>query len=106
MVDDSIEKLPLHDKFTNTERLTRELVDHLERGFLPKVESLSRLLEPDKQALRESDAAATKEVKDVTVRNLVKQLLDTDDFTDQLYEKTGNYFSAIDQAVSRIMEGD
>jgi len=36
MAERRIEDMPLRDVFTEAEQLARDLVDHLENGFLPK----------------------------------------------------------------------
>lgn len=41
-------QLPLREKFTNAERLTRELLDHLDQGFQTRVQQLRRMARKDK----------------------------------------------------------
>ena len=40
-----VEDMPLRDVFTEVEQLARELVDHLENGFLPKANGLRELVQ-------------------------------------------------------------
>ena len=45
MAERRVEDMPLRDVFTEVEQLARELVDHLENGFLPKANGLRELVE-------------------------------------------------------------
>jgi hypothetical protein len=101
MADDRrIEKLTLREKFTDAERLARELLEHLEQGFCPKIHQAYQLVRPTPSGLPAAN------VEDITVRNHVVSVLESEQFADQLYENLERYFAAIDSAVSRIVAGE
>ena len=86
--------------FKESEKLLRDLTDHLDRGFYPKIRQLERLVRPT-----ETEAFDSR-VEDVTVRSHVKAVLDSEIYTDQLCEKLAEYCDAINDSVSRIVEGE
>ena len=92
----SVEDLPLRELFTDADRLTRELIDHIDNGFIPKAQNLGELAE-----VRRGEVVR-KDVDDITVRNNAAQLLESEDYAEQLYDRTQEYFAAINQAVSKI----
>lgn len=89
MADEQIDNLPLRDKLTDLEKLTRELIDHLGRGFIPKAQSLKRLARkanhPDQRDL----------VSDVAIRDAVASTLRSDEYTRELCRKTRDYLRSI-----------
>ena len=114
MAERPIDQLTVREVFTNSERLVRELIDHLERSFLPKVNDLERLLRPpsapgteahakEKTAGKEKEEKVT--VADVTVRNQVATVLTTDDYSQNLLKKLNEYLVAVDNGARRAVEG-
>jgi len=97
MSERPIEQLTLREMFTETVRLTRELTEHLEQGFNPKVSELNQLARPT------PSGAPASNVADVTVRNHVSSVLESDNYTDQGCRSLEKYFAAINKAVSRIV---
>lgn len=95
MAERSIEQLTLVDKFREADQLARALIDHLDRGFLPKVRDLERLVRPNPHN------AGYQDVSDLRVRNYVANVISSDDFTSQNCRKLDQYIQAIDNAVSR-----
>lgn len=89
MVTASMDNLTLREKLRNVEKLTRELTDHLEKGFIPKAHSLRRL------ARRGSDPEHRESVSDVAVREAVSTLLKSDAYARDLSEKTRKYLRSI-----------
>ncbi|MGE0373836.1 MAG: hypothetical protein AB7I48_09145 [Planctomycetaceae bacterium] len=89
MPDDRINNLPLREKLTDLEKLTRELIDHLGRGFIPKSQSLKRLARkashPDQRDL----------VSDAAIRDAVASALKSDEYTRELCGKTRDYLRSI-----------
>lgn len=79
------DSLPLREKFTNAERLTRELIDHLEQGFLTRIQELRRVARKD-----ESDG-----VTDKSVRGHCTKLFESDDFTRKLSTQLHEYIDSI-----------
>lgn len=98
MDDRPLESLTLREKLIEAEKLSRELIDHLERGFIPKAHELRRL------ARRANEPEHQDEVKDVTVRSTVDQVLQSDDYTRQLCQRAGQLLAGIDRDVSGIFE--
>ena len=102
MSKESVEHLPLRELFTDAERLTRELIDHIERGFLPKCGRLNELCQSIPAALGKK----TEDIEDITIRNHAAQVLESEKFTQQFYENTENYLFAINRAVGKITGED
>lgn len=96
-MSDDLSNLPLRDVCKEAERLTRELVDHLENNLIPRTRELHELVKPD-SAFDTSEGS----VKDVTVRNQAANLLESQEFTEQLFVKTRQYFETIDQSVGNM----
>jgi hypothetical protein len=85
----SVEQLPLRELFTGTEMLIRELTEHLQQSFLPRMKAIVELVESHGNA-RERD-----EIADSTVRTRMAALLASDDFTQQLFARLERHLSAI-----------
>ena len=98
MADRPIESLTLREKLIDAEKLTRELVDHLERGFIPKAHQLRRT------ARHATSPEHQDEIKDLTVRNSVDQVLKSDDYTRHLCERAVTLLNAIDTDVQTVFE--
>jgi hypothetical protein len=102
MADVPFEDMTLREKFKVGGVVVRELIEHLDQGFLPKVRELEKLVRP-------ADTAAAyrlddeEEVTDVSVRNQTAELLESEDFTDELFERTFRLLAAIDEEVARIL---
>jgi len=96
MPDDRLNNLPLREKLKDLEKLTRELIDHLGRGFIPKSQSLRRLARkanhPDQRDL----------VSDVAVRDAVASALKSDEYTRELSGKTRDYLRSIQADVEEM----
>lgn len=91
-----LENVPLQDLCKDAERLTRELIDHLERNMIPRTRDFQALVRPD------SAFDTGKNVQDITIRNQAKTLQESQEFTEQLYQKTSQYLDAIDREVSGL----
>lgn len=91
-----LENVPLQDLCKDAERLTRELIDHLERNMIPRTTEFQTLVRP------ESAFDTGSDVQDITIRNQAKSLQESQEFTEQLYQKTSQYLDAIDREVGRL----
>lgn len=92
----SAHDLPLRDQCRNAEHLVQRLIDHLEKGFLPKARKLKELLE---------EATADEEgVEDVTIRSHAASVLESERFSAELCDEVTNYFDSIDQALRTAIE--
>jgi len=98
MSERSLENLTLRDKLIEAERLLRELTDHLERGFIPKAHETRRL------ARRANEPDNQDDIKDVTLRSSSDDLLRSDDYSRQLYERNLKLLRAIEQDVQSIFD--
>ncbi|HUG89672.1 MAG TPA: hypothetical protein VML55_02490 [Planctomycetaceae bacterium] len=99
MAERPLGQLTLSEKFVDAERMARELMDHLDRGFLPRIRELQKLVEPaDGQPLND-------EVEDLTVRIHAARVLESDLFTEELYARLERYCRSINADVSRILTG-
>ncbi|QDT94438.1 hypothetical protein [Gimesia algae] len=96
----ALSQLTLREMFSDSERLISELVEHLELGFIPVSEQMIRLV-------RElPDGVEKRRVEDISVRNQAAELLKTDEFSQELFEKLDQYLAAIDQSINRIIDGE
>ena len=86
----------LREKLSEAEKLARELIHHLEHGFIPKVHALRRLA---RQGLDPTDA---DEVSDRSFRSQVDEVLSSDDFTRRVYKQFDTYLTGIQQDVRQI----
>ncbi len=93
-----IQQQTLREMFVEAERLTRELIEHLDQGFLPKSHELARLVRPIN-----GEPPGLNDLEDVTVRTQAARLLESDTFTDRVYESLNEYCLAIDASTSRIL---
>ena len=101
MVNDrSLEQMTLREKFTGAERLARELIEHLEQGFLPKTADLQKLVRPHGPGEQLDEA-----LQDAAIRNSAARLAASEDFTQRLFERLENYCAAIDREVHAIVNG-
>ncbi len=93
MPDKRLDSLPLREKLKDLEKLTRELIDHLGRGFIPKSQNLKRLARkanhPDQRDL----------VSDIAIRDAVDSTLKSDAYTRELCQKTRDYLRSIQSDV-------
>lgn len=93
-------QLTLREMFSDSERLASELVEHLELGFIPTNEQLIRLVRVV------PDGIEKRRVEDISVRNQAAELLKSDNFAQELFDKLDEYLKAIDQSVNRVINGE
>jgi hypothetical protein len=93
----SIEGVTLRDKCREANRVIRELVDHLEQGFLPKVRNLRKLARAREQGYDPSL------VRDVTIRTHAATLLEAEQYTIRLDEESKQLFMAIATEVDHLV---
>jgi hypothetical protein len=96
MAERAVDQLTLRELFKDAERLTRELTEHIDQGFIPKSQALTRLVSPS------PGDPEYDQIEDLTVRNQVVEVLKSEDFTNQLHEKLAKYYTAIERNVARI----
>lgn len=98
MAERPLDELPLRVLFTNAERLSRELADHLDKGVMPKLTDFER------QMRVSNDPGRRDEIPDATVRGQAARILSADEFTGSLCQQLGDYLQAIDKAVTKTMD--
>lgn len=99
MQEKAVDQFTVREMFTEAERIARELSDHLERGFVPKVGSLTRIIRPPKPG---EEAVF---VEDGVVRTHSAQILESDQFTEKLYIRLHDFCQAVESNVDRIVGG-
>ena len=82
-MSESLKNVPLHSVCKEAERLTHELVEHLEQNLVPRTHEVHELVKPDSPF-----NASGGGVPDVTVRSQVATLLESQEFAEQLFLKT------------------
>ncbi len=92
----SLDNLPLREKLKDVEKLTRELSDHLARGFIPKAQNLRRL------ARKASSPEQRDTVSDAALRESVAAVLKSDEYARELALKTRNYLRSIQSDVDAM----
>ncbi len=97
MVERPIQQLTLREMLVEAERLSRELIEHLDQGFVPRCHELSRLVRPIN-----GEPPDVRALEDVTVRTQAARILDSETFTESIFDKLAQYCRAIDEAVNRI----
>lgn len=98
MAEGPIDHLPLRDLIQGAHQFTRELEEHLDQGFLPKVEKLESAIRPSDQEKHP--------VSDVTVRRQVQEVLESHEFADKLMTKVELYLRAIDNSLQQNVLND
>jgi hypothetical protein len=93
-----IEQLTLRDLFGNSEWLIRELSEHLEQSFLPRIRAVDQLVQSH------SRPAERNEIPDSTVRSRVAAMLASDDFSQKLFSKLEAHLTAIDERSQRAVQ--
>jgi hypothetical protein len=97
----SLKDVPLHSVCKEAERLTRELIDHLERNLIPRTREVHELVKPDSPF-----NTAGGGVQDVTVRSQMSVLLESQEFAEQLFIKARENLEAIDQTIGGSSDED
>lgn len=95
----SPESETLREQLNHADRLTREIIDHLERAFIPQSHELRRVTRVTGEEDLESQLA------DVTLRNQVESLIKSDDYTRKMTGVLHAYLRSIDKEVGQIVGG-
>ena len=78
MEPEKIAQLTIREKLRDCERLTRDLGEHLQQNFLPKITELQGLAVPNLQQ--------EERIADISVRNSAQAVLESEQFTARLDE--------------------
>jgi len=88
----------LREKLSESDKLARELIHHLESGFIPKVHGLRRT------ARHGNDPAEQDEITDATIRNQVETVLESHDFGRKVADQLRIHLDAIDREICGILK--
>ncbi len=100
-----LDDLTLRDKFKEASRVVREFTEHVEQGFLPRAKQLGRMVRPLKESSKKYELDPNSDVKDNTLRTEVARVLESENFTDTLFETVRIYLESIDQEIDQILTG-
>jgi len=100
MTERPSQQLTLREMLVDAERFARELAEHLDQAFIPKCHELSRMVRPIN-----GEPPDVRSLEDVTVRTQAARILESEVFTETMFEKLDKYCQAIDHAVNRIASG-
>ncbi|WP_417850587.1 hypothetical protein [Thalassoglobus sp.] len=92
-----LENMTLRNKLNEAERLIRELIHHIEHGYIPKAHLLRRT------ARKGNDPKEQHEITDMTVRGGVEKVLKSDQFSRQLCHQLQGFLGSIEQDVNKII---
>ena len=99
MANQVLESMPLRDRVREAEQLVRELADHLERGFIPKIHEVRKLTRSEKSSSGEV-------VMDSTVRTTVDTALSRHEYSVELCRKLDRFLQSIDREFRQIVSGN
>lgn len=99
MSDAKLGQMPLRDLFTGTERLMRELIEHLEQSQSPKLAELESLTQG--YGSKEGRDA----IKDVAIRQQAAAVLASDTFSQELLKKLLKHLAMIERDSSQALGG-
>ncbi|MCY2963961.1 MAG: hypothetical protein NT069_10005 [Planctomycetota bacterium] len=99
MSERAIEDQSLRERMGHADQLLRELSEHLNQSFLPKLRAASDLVRSGSGSVERDDIA------DSTVRTAMSALIKSDNFTQTLIEKLDPYLSSIHKGVEQVLEG-
>jgi hypothetical protein len=98
MSENAIEEQSLRERMGHAEQLVRDLSEHLNQSFLPKIRVSSDLV-------RTSHGVAERDdVPDSAVRSAMSALIKSDDFTQMLLGKLDPYLHSIRRGVEQVLE--
>ena len=100
MDERSPDSLPMRELFTQSERLNRELIEHIEQAFMPRVNDLERLVRGF------GNAAERTSISDVAIRNAAAAVIKSDAFAQTLYRKLQEHVQAIHEGTRSILSND
>lgn len=101
----NLQDLTLRDKFKEASRVTREFSEHVEQGFLPRCKQLGRLVRPKFDSSTDYELDTEAGIEDITIRNEVARVLESENYTDELFQDIRVYLESIDQEIDQILMG-
>lgn len=101
----NLNDLTLREKFKEASLVARELTEHVQQGFLPRSKQLARLVRPKFESSKEYEIDPEAGIEDKTIRNEVARVLESENFTDELFQTVRAYLESIDQEIDQILMG-
>ena len=92
----SLDDLTIRDKCREAQRVIRELIDHLDQAFLPKVKNLRKL------ARAQEPGYNPAAVRDVTIRAQAAGLLEAEQYTIKLDEESRQFLTALATEIEQL----
>jgi len=97
-VDDRpVEQLTLRELFSNAEWLSRELNEHLEQAFLPRLRAVEDVVKSY------ANPAERDEIADSSVRSRMAALIGSDDYSQKLISRLERHLLAIEEGAQRAV---
>ena len=90
----NFDQLPLRERLKHAEQLTRELVEHFEQGFVPKLELARKVT---RQSYLESKT-------DQTIRDHAALVLKSEDFTREVFASLDACLKSIGAEVESMVK--
>ncbi len=100
-----LDDLTLRDKFKEASLVARELTEHVERNLLPRTKQLGRLVRPKSNSSKDYELDPEAGIEDITVRNEVARVLESENYSDELFQAVRAYLESIDQEIDQILMG-
>jgi hypothetical protein len=94
-----LESMTTQEKVKNTELLVRELIQHLEMGFLPKLKRLSKVTRLGRANSK------LEEIGDLTIRLHVSQVTESERFTESIHERLIELIQALEVDMQNVVHG-
>lgn len=94
-----LETMPLRDRIREAERLTRELVEHLELGFITKIHAVRSLS-------RKEGPGQGEHVADNTIRTAVDAALSSHEYTMDMTRKLERLLDSINREMNSLVTGN
>ncbi len=94
-----LENKTVREMFADLDRLSIGFQEHMKLGFIPKAQSLVKLVRKLPNDL------VAQDVDDLTVRINASRVLESEQFSDQLFMKIEAYSQAIEKRVQFILTG-
>ncbi len=105
MPNPNLDDLTLRDKFKEASIVARDFTEHVERNFLPRTKALGRLVRPKSDSSTEYELDPEAGIEDITIRNEVARVLESENYTDELFQRIRAYLESIDQEIDQILLG-
>ena len=97
MADRPVEQMTLRDVFTESERTLRELIEHFEQHYQPRIYDLEKVVR------LHSNSAELGQISDMTVRNQAAEALRGHEYARPLLLRLRDLLEGVDRGVQRTL---